>query len=147
MIFICPIFPQIMATKSVKSLSHLAISHGYTYKGGVDKYCKLTIDICGDLLDMAGIDLMAWKYKKLPPKLILFLRKINPSEEDLQDEFLMNFKLSNIFPTKFTDENNQIVSQKRVEEISISETLINQVDFDRKVSAIVPQRLASELEE
>lgn len=59
------------------------------------------MDVAGDLIKQAGINLNDFKGKVLPPKLVVFLRKINPTWEDLMDEKLKNITLNQLFPDKF----------------------------------------------
>jgi hypothetical protein len=83
--------------------SDLAQLHGFNTKECVKRYCENTIDVAGNLLQQAGIDLDNFKGKILPVKLVVFLRKINPTWEDLMDENLKRVTLNQLFPDKFPD--------------------------------------------
>lgn len=93
------VFQMIDYSKIV--LTDLAMGHGFLTKSGVKRYCENTLDIAGDLLNQAGIDLEKYKGKILPLKIVVFLRKINPTWEDLQDEQLKAITLNQLFPDKF----------------------------------------------
>lgn len=82
-------------------LRDLAENHGFLSKLGVKNYCQNTKDIAGDLLSQAGIDLDKLKGKILPTKIVVFLRKINPTWEDLQNQELKAITLNQLFPDKF----------------------------------------------
>lgn len=82
-------------------LTDLAMEHGFLSKSGVKKYCENTLDIAGELLNQAGVNLEKYKGKILPLKIVVFLRKINPTWEDLQDEQLKAITLNQLFPDKF----------------------------------------------
>ena len=81
----------------------LAMMHDFNTKECVKRYCENTMDVAGDLLKQAGINLNDFKGKSLPPKLVVFLRKINPTWDDLMDENLKKVTLNQLFPDKFPD--------------------------------------------
>lgn len=83
--------------------SDLAKMHGFNTKECVKRYCENTVDVAGNLLQQAGIDLDNFKGKILPMKLVVFLRKINPTWDDLMDENLKRVTLNQLFPDKFPD--------------------------------------------
>lgn len=82
--------------------------HGYTDAKGVAKYCKITEDIAGEYLVKASVNLNDWRKKLLPINLIMFLRKINPSIEDITDTELQKITLNNLFPEKFIEESQRL---------------------------------------
>ena len=61
------------------------------------------MDVAGHLLKQAEINLDDFRGKILPYKLVLFLRKINPTWEDLMDEDLRKITFNQLFPDKFVD--------------------------------------------
>lgn len=96
-----PFYLLKMLNFSQTYFTDLATMHGFTTKECVKRYCENTMDVAGELLNQAGINLNDFKGKVLPPKLVVFLRKINPTWEDLMDEKLRSITLDQLFPDKF----------------------------------------------
>jgi hypothetical protein len=85
-------------------LKDLAGLHDYYGQRAVKKYCDNTEGIAGEMLEKAGVNLTEWKGKILPANLVIFLRKINPTWEDLQNQELQKIRYSQLFPNKFKEE-------------------------------------------
>lgn len=78
--------------------------HGFTTKNAVKQYIENTLSIAGDYIEKAELDLEKFKGKLLPIKLVVFLRKINPTFEDLMNEDLKKITFHDLFPDKFPTE-------------------------------------------